>query len=95
MRYDLEQRRISHWIDLSTILMNWVALCGYWCIIMPHFIPSPRVYRWLPFWVGHEKMLTYGNLVGDIFWTLEPLVCLYAPKLLLRPRGQRKSSTVR
>ena len=31
----------------------------------------------------------YGNLVGDIFWTIEPAVCLWLPKILQRARGKR------
>ena len=47
------------------------------------------VRRWVPFWTGHDAMAEYGNLVGDVFWTLEPAVCLWLPKLLLRPRRDR------
>ena len=66
MRYDLEQRRLSHWIGLLSRVMNWMAFCGYCCIILPHFVPSPRVYRWLPFWVGHQQMLVRPQTLSPI-----------------------------
>lgn len=43
----------------------------------------------VPFWVGHDRMLEYGNLMGDIFWTIEPAVCLWLPKILQNARRKR------
>jgi hypothetical protein len=77
-------------VDNIAICCNWVAFCGYWCIILPHWMPYKWFYRLMPFWVGHDAMATYGNLVGDVFWTLEPLVCLYLPDSIQQRRGLRR-----
>jgi hypothetical protein len=65
----------------------------YWCIILPWWVPSRRLYRLMPFWISHEVMAEAGNLIGDFFWTLEPAICLWAPKLLLRQRAPRRRRT--
>lgn len=33
--------------------------------------------------------MEYGNLMGDIFWTIEPAVCLWLPKILQNARRKR------
>ena len=33
-----------------------------WCLAWHRYL--------LPFWVGDEAMAVYGNLIGDVFWTL-------------------------
>lgn len=42
LRYDAEQKRVGLWVDRLSIICNWVAFCGYSCIILPHYFPNEQ-----------------------------------------------------
>lgn len=87
LRYDMVQKRIQNRIDAVCIVLNAVAFCGFSCIILPFYFPNQAQFkRFFPLWTNHEQMAVAGNFVGDVMWTLDPLVALMLPKLLLNAR---------
>ena len=46
-----------------------------------------------PFWPGHDAAMWLGNFMGDVAWTIEPLLLLLVP--LLRERALAEKQRAR
>ena len=45
----------------------------------------------VPFWPGHDAAQFWGNLAGDVAWTVEAAVMLVVPALIARIRAEAKA----
>eukprot|EP00752_Nemacystus_decipiens_P016327 g14602.t1 len=81
-------------LDAFLILLNVAAFVGYGTIPLDVFFPQRSL---LTDWLPPGPTAWWGNFVGDVAWTIEPVTVFLAPYLLLRraqpnPATKRKTS---
>ena len=63
------------------VALNWGAFCGYGAILASFYLPPPGAVSTAAW---RDVMPTHGNMLGDVCWTLEPLLDLSANVLIGR-----------
>jgi len=87
-------------INLTYMLLNAIAFFGYATLPFTHYYPEggppPSFMKngWPVWWPGHQPLGWWGCLMGDIAWSIEPLVMLATPALVEKSRRgvERKTS---
>ncbi len=65
-------------------IINIVAFICFSILLVVYFYPETGpvpllgLQTWPSWWIGHETTTWWCNFVGDIMWTLEPIVRLWA-----------------
>jgi hypothetical protein len=60
--------------ERTLIRLNWAALVGYLQILITFYVDEVS----MPFfWPGHDLMGDAGNFLGDVCWTVEPMLVLF------------------
>jgi len=79
-------------LDAAMLLLNAVAFCGYGMFPVTFFGPAEKgLATIVPFWPGHDAAQFWGNLAGDVAWTVEAAVMLVVPALIARMRAKAKA----
>ena len=65
-------------LDLVYFVLNFIAGYGYLLGILAYYFPGQNAqwHRVLKFGLGHDASSWWGNLAGDVAWTLEPLLVI-------------------
>ncbi|KAG5190605.1 hypothetical protein JKP88DRAFT_271417 [Tribonema minus] len=93
-------------LEAVLLLLNVVAFVGYATIPLTYFVPEDwanaapaplsLLVGWPLWWPGHEAASWWGNLAGDVAWSVEPALMLAAPLLIggvgARRRAKAKSA---
>jgi hypothetical protein len=82
-------------VDIVILLLNVVAFFGYGILPVVYFFPDalpvPLLqYPWPDWWIGHDNAAWWGNIAGDVAWTLEPAILLFVAPLLVPSRKLAK-----
>ena len=60
--------------ERTLIGLNWAALVGYLQILITFYVDESSMPS---FWPGHDLMGDAGNFLGDVCWTVEPILVLF------------------
>lgn len=65
-------------VDRAVIALNWGAFVGYFQLLVT-FYSQERTVQWATggLWPGHGTMAKFGNMLGDVCWTIESLLILF------------------
>ncbi|CAM9850367.1 unnamed protein product, partial [Ectocarpus sp. 8 AP-2014] len=77
-------------LDAFLISLNVAAFVGYGTIPLDVFFPQRSL---LTTWLPPGPTAWWGNFVGDVAWTIEPITVFLAPYLVLRRAQPSKTKT--
>ncbi|CAN0451173.1 unnamed protein product [Ectocarpus sp. 12 AP-2014] len=77
-------------LDAFLISLNVAAFVGYGAIPLDVFFPQRSL---LTTWLPPGPTAWWGNFVGDVAWTIEPITVFLAPYLVLRRAQPGKTKT--
>lgn len=81
-------------LDLVYFVLNFVAGYGYLLGILAYYFQGQNA-QWhavLKFGLGHESSSWWGNLAGDVAWTVEPLLIIFLSYVAYIPSVSSSSS---
>ncbi len=79
-------------LELTYFILNFIAFYGYsLCILAYYFASSDALWhKALKFGMSHDTSDWWGNLAGDVAWTIEPAIALYvAFNKVQRPKKEK------
>lgn len=92
LRYHARKQLLTTYLDAATLALNAIAFLGYGVFPITYFIPQATVTGWAPSWPGHDSAQFWGNLAGDMAWTIEAVLLLVVPVAINLALGAAPSS---
>ena len=71
-------------LDAVVFVLNAIPFIGYGMHSVVYFISEATVAAVLPAWPGHSVAQYWGNLAGDVAWTIEAALMLVVPRMISR-----------
>lgn len=65
------------WLEVVLIGLNVAAFAGYFVFPMTYIFSEEQLAANVPFWPGNDYAEWFGNLLGDVCWTIEPVLVLF------------------
>lgn len=72
----IQKERYQGHFDLIIFVLNVIAFYGYLCGVYVFYYPQPDLIwlQWMFGGLSHEMADWWGNFLGDLAWTIEPLL---------------------
>ena len=80
-----EESKILSFLDMIYFILNFVAGYGYLLGILAFYSPSSDnnlIVKMMMLGMSHDNADWWGNLAGDMAWTIEPAIILYQKQIV-------------
>ena len=92
LNYHSRKQWLTTYLDATTFTLNAIAFVGYGMFPVTYFIPEATLSTWAPAWPGHDAAQFWGNLAGDVAWTIEAALLIVVPMVINTMLGAAPTS---